>query len=92
MLVADPTLTRDDASEIATIIARRLSVDYFELLERLRKPDTRFQYLARRVPSTVARDVLAEIDARGLLRRRAASATRCVTTPARTSPPTSSAS
>ena len=65
MLVADPTLTRDDASEIATIIARRLSVDYFELLERLRKPDTRFQYLARRVPSTVARDVLAEIDAQG---------------------------
>jgi cell division protein FtsI (penicillin-binding protein 3) len=65
MLVADPTLTRADASEIATIIARRLSVDYFELLTRLRKPDTRFQYLARRVPSTVAREVLAEIDARG---------------------------
>jgi cell division protein FtsI (penicillin-binding protein 3) len=65
MLVADPTLTRADASEIATIIARRLSVDYFELLTRLRKPDTRFQYLARRVPSTVARAVLAEIDARG---------------------------
>ena len=41
------------------------SVDYFELLGRLRKPDTRFQYLARRVPSTVAREVLAEIDARG---------------------------
>ncbi|MGI8901741.1 MAG: peptidoglycan D,D-transpeptidase FtsI family protein [Nocardioides sp.] len=65
MLVADPTVTRADASEIATIIAQRLSVDYFELLERLGKPDTRFQYLARRVPSTVAREVLAEIDARG---------------------------
>ena len=65
MLIADPTLTRDDASEIATIVARRLSVDYFELLERLRKPDTRFQYLARRVPSTVARDVIEELEAKG---------------------------
>ncbi len=65
MLVADPTLTKRDASEIATIVARRLSVDYFELLDRLRRPDTRFQYLARRVPSTVARQVVAEIEARG---------------------------
>jgi cell division protein FtsI (penicillin-binding protein 3) len=65
MLIADPTLTRNDASEIATIIARRLSVDYFELLDRLRRPDTRFQYLARRVPSTVARDVLEELEEKG---------------------------
>jgi cell division protein FtsI (penicillin-binding protein 3) len=65
MLVADPTMTSDNASEIATIIARRLQVDYFELLERLRKPDTQFQYLARRVPSTLARGVLAEVAAKG---------------------------
>ncbi len=65
MLVADPTRTRADASEIATIIARRLDVDYFDLLQRLRKPDTQFQYLARRVPSTVARAVLDEVAARG---------------------------
>ncbi|MGN6576642.1 MAG: peptidoglycan D,D-transpeptidase FtsI family protein [Nocardioides sp.] len=65
MLVADPTMTRDHASEIATIIARKLSVDYFDLLARLRKPDTQFQYLARRVPSTLARSVLAEVEAKG---------------------------
>ena len=65
MLVADPTMTRDHASEIATIIARKLSVDYFDLLQRLRKPDTQFQYLARRVPSTLARSVLAEVKAKG---------------------------
>ncbi|QNN54744.1 penicillin-binding protein 2 [Nocardioides mesophilus] len=65
MLVADPTMTKPHASEIATIIARRLSVDYFEVLSRLRKPDTRFQYLARRVPSTLANEVLDEIKARG---------------------------
>ncbi|CAN5336709.1 cell division protein FtsI [soil metagenome] len=65
MLVADPTVTKDDVSAIATIIAQRLNVDYFELLSRLRKPDTRFQYLARRVPSTIAREVVSEIDGRG---------------------------
>jgi cell division protein FtsI (penicillin-binding protein 3) len=65
MLVADPTMTRQHASAIATIVARRLSVDYFELLQRLRKPDTQFQYLARQVPSTLARSVLAEIERHG---------------------------
>ncbi len=65
MVVADPKLTVVNASEIATILARRLSVDYFATLARLRKPDTRFQYLARRVPSTLARDVVAEIDTAG---------------------------
>jgi cell division protein FtsI (penicillin-binding protein 3) len=65
MLVADPTLTRAHARGIATIIARRLDVDYFELLDRLRKPDTHFQYLARRVPAAKARATLAEIEARG---------------------------
>ena len=65
MLVADPTLTVEHASEIATIIARRLDVDYFDVLSRLRKPYTRFQYVARRVPATQAREVVAEIDAHG---------------------------
>ncbi len=65
MLVADPTLTRSNASEIATIVARELSVDYFDVLDRLRRPDTRFQYVARRVPSTIARRVLAELDDKG---------------------------
>ena len=65
MLVADPTLTVKHASEIAKIIARRLDVDYFEVLERLRKPYTHFQYIARRVPATRAEAVVAEIDAKG---------------------------
>jgi cell division protein FtsI (penicillin-binding protein 3) len=65
MLVADPTLTVKHASAIATIIARRLHVDYFDLLQRLRKPYTHFQYVARRVPAAKARAVLAEIDAHG---------------------------
>jgi cell division protein FtsI (penicillin-binding protein 3) len=65
MLVADPTVTARHASDIATIIARRLGIDYFDVLQRLRKPLTHFQYLARRVPSSKARAVLAEIAARG---------------------------
>jgi cell division protein FtsI (penicillin-binding protein 3) len=65
MLVADPTLTVKHANAIATIIARRLHLDYFDVLDRLRKPDTHFQYIARRVPSTEARGVLQAISARG---------------------------
>ena len=65
MLVADPTVTVKHASEIAKIIARRLDVDYFDVLERLRKPYTQFQYIARRVPATRAEAVVAAIDAKG---------------------------
>jgi cell division protein FtsI (penicillin-binding protein 3) len=65
MIIADPELTVKNASAIATILARRLDVDYFDMLNRLRKPDTQFQYVARRVPSTLATSVVAEIDRRG---------------------------
>jgi len=63
MIVADPSLTAKNASAIAKILARRLEVDYFDVLERLRKPNTQFQYIARRVPAATARTVVAEIDA-----------------------------
>ena len=92
MIIADPQLTVKNASAIATILARRLDVDYFDMLTRLRKPDTQFQYVARRVPST-----LAEV---GRRRDRRAAATRASTpgatrsgpTRPTTSPPTWSAS
>ena len=63
MLVADPTLTTAHASAIATIVARRLGLDYFDVLARLRKPHTRFQYIAHRVPAATARAVAAELAA-----------------------------
>lgn len=65
MIVADPTKTREDASAIAKLLAARLEVDYFEVLERLRKRHTQFQYVARRVPSTKARAVVEAIDTSG---------------------------
>ncbi|NUR06944.1 MAG: penicillin-binding protein 2 [Nocardioidaceae bacterium] len=65
MLVADPTLTSKHAAALAEIVARRLDVDYFDTLTRLRKPDTHFQYVARRVPAAKARGVVAAAQARG---------------------------
>lgn len=67
MIVADPTMTAPRAEEIASLLTKRLGVDYFETLERLRKPDTRFQYIARRVPSTQATEVIDEIAEKGWL-------------------------
>ena len=65
MVVADPKMTAPDARELARLLSERLDVDYFTTLERLRKPDTRFQYIARRVPSTLANDVLAAVEEQG---------------------------
>ncbi|HEU4568887.1 MAG TPA: penicillin-binding protein 2 [Marmoricola sp.] len=65
MIVADPTRTREHAEAIAQILARRLHLDYFDLLDRLTKPHTRFQYVARRVPSTLATSVVDDITRRG---------------------------
>lgn len=65
MVVADPKRTADDAEQIARILANRLDVDYVETLERLRKPGTRFQYLARRVPATKAARALEAVEEAG---------------------------
>jgi cell division protein FtsI (penicillin-binding protein 3) len=58
MVVADPFMTVDQAPELAKFLARRLDVDYFTTLQRLRQPDSRFAYIARQVPSTLATDVV----------------------------------
>ena len=62
MIVADPTLTIKNAGAIATILARLLHLDYVDTLARLRAPNTHFQYIARRVPATLARSVVQVID------------------------------
>ncbi|HYH34085.1 MAG TPA: penicillin-binding protein 2 [Nocardioides sp.] len=64
-VVADPLLTAGQAPEIAKFLANRLDVDYFTVLPRLREEGSRFEYLARRVPSTEASRVLAEADELG---------------------------
>ena len=64
MVVADPSRTAPYAEPIAKLVSDRLDIDYFELLASLRKRDARFQYLARRVPSTLATSVMAAQAAR----------------------------
>jgi cell division protein FtsI (penicillin-binding protein 3) len=63
MIVADPTRTTPHAEAIAKILAERLDLDYFDLLAKLTKKndDTRFVYVARRIPSTLASSVMDEL-------------------------------
>ena len=61
MIVADPTRTTRNAEAIAKILADRLHLDYFDLLAKLTKKGTRFVYVARRVPSTLASSVMDEL-------------------------------
>ncbi len=67
MVVADPTLTADDGPEIARLLSDRLSIDYFTTLAALRGRDegSKFEYLARRVPSTLASDTVQALDEAG---------------------------
>jgi cell division protein FtsI (penicillin-binding protein 3) len=59
-IIADPELTAGQAPEIAKFLSNRLDVDYFSVLPRLREEGSRFEYVARRVPTTQADKVLAE--------------------------------
>ncbi|WP_235562055.1 penicillin-binding protein 2 [Marmoricola sp. Leaf446] len=61
MVVADPQTTAPNADAIARILADRLDLDYFEVRDTLTEKDTRFAYVARRVPSTLASSVVAEL-------------------------------
>ena len=67
MIVADPKLTTDRASELASFLARRLDVDYVETLERLRMEGSRYQYIARQVPARRAADVVADAEVEGFV-------------------------
>ncbi len=65
MIVADPYMTSDRAPELAKFFANRLDVDYFATLKRLRATGSRFEYIARRVPSTLATSVVDDARAQG---------------------------
>ena len=65
MVVADPSLTKDKAPQLAKFLARHLGVDYFTTLRALRQKDSRFAYIARRVPATKAMHVVDAARAHG---------------------------
>ncbi|WP_367650320.1 peptidoglycan D,D-transpeptidase FtsI family protein [Nocardioides sp. zg-DK7169] len=65
MIIADPALTAEDAPELAKLLANRLGVDYFKVLERLRAEGSRFEYVARQVPAARAETVVDVARERG---------------------------
>jgi cell division protein FtsI (penicillin-binding protein 3) len=60
MVVADPLQTRKVAPQLARFLSKRLAVDYFTTLRALSERDSRFAYIARRVPAALAVRVVAE--------------------------------
>jgi len=65
MVIADPALTSDHAPALATLLSNELGIDYFTTLEKLQKPDSRFQYIARRVPAATADKAVSDAEAKG---------------------------
>lgn len=65
-ITADPTMTADDATRIAAVLADTLQLDYFATVEKLRTPDTQFVYLARRIPTWRADTMFAALEGAGL--------------------------
>lgn len=65
MVVADPLMTRPEAPHLARFLSQRLHVDYFTTLRALSQKDTRFAYIARRVPASQALRVVAAAEAKG---------------------------
>src|SRR3954453_16504905 len=65
MVVADPSMTRAKAPQLARFLSQRLHIDYFQTLSALQKQDSRFAYVARRVPASLALDVVAAAKAAG---------------------------
>ncbi|MGN6253103.1 MAG: peptidoglycan D,D-transpeptidase FtsI family protein [Marmoricola sp.] len=65
MIIADPQVTGPHAEAIAQLLADGLHLDYFDLLSTLRKPGSRFAYVARRIPATTATRVVQAVEAAG---------------------------
>jgi cell division protein FtsI (penicillin-binding protein 3) len=65
MVVADPLQTRKVAPQLASFLAKRLPIDYFSTLRALSQQDSRFAYIARRVPAEQAIQVVNEATAAG---------------------------
>ncbi|MET0449773.1 MAG: penicillin-binding protein 2, partial [Aeromicrobium sp.] len=55
-LTADPSMTTADAPQIARILHEELGdrIDYFDTIDKLRTPDSRFVYLVKDVPKWTA--------------------------------------
>jgi cell division protein FtsI (penicillin-binding protein 3) len=66
MITANPRYTSVHAPAIATILHNRLDVDYFDTVSLLRKKHTLYVRVARHVDPVQARQVVREVNNRGL--------------------------
>lgn len=67
-ITADPSQTRKKARDIATILHRKLpGSSYSDLLKGLVKPNSKFQYLARRVTPKVWKSIKDELTEKKLV-------------------------
>lgn len=63
-LTADPSLTADDAPKIARILTESLgeqTLDYFETIEKLRTPDSRYVILEKNLPAATGDEALTAV-------------------------------
>ncbi|MGB0098795.1 MAG: penicillin-binding protein 2 [Nocardioides sp.] len=65
MVIADPALTAEQAPELARFLYKRLDIDYPATLAKLREEGSRYEYIARRVPSVQATEVVAAAERAG---------------------------
>jgi cell division protein FtsI (penicillin-binding protein 3) len=67
-LTADPKMTAANAPQIARILREKLGnrIDYFDTIDKLRTPDSRFVYLVRDVPAWTAKKALTAISDAGM--------------------------
>lgn len=63
-ITADPSMTAGYAPQIARILREKLgdSIDYFDTIDKLRTPDSRFVYLAKDIPKWVADTAITALD------------------------------
>ena len=68
-LTADPSMTADDAPQIARILRENLgedTIDYFDTIATLRTPDSRYVVLEKNLPAADAGKALAAVREAGL--------------------------
>ncbi len=70
MIVANPQLTDEHAPELAAFLYKRLNVPYAATLAKLREhevdgQEVQFEYIARRVPSTKATEIVDAAERKG---------------------------
>lgn len=65
-ITADPELTRPKAAEISALLSRHLNADHYKLYALLTKPNTRFVYLAKKVPALTYSKIAADLTTKRL--------------------------